>query len=585
MSKLKDTKWFISKAKSIHGNNFDYQDSVYINAKEKIKIKCLKHFKSFYQTSNNHFNSKYPCEECKKEHIIKLYSDGKDGFVKKMESRFGDVFDYSKTIYINAKTKVRIICKKCNAEILSDPYVLLNGKGCPNCYQRKIKDEFKIKKLKEINDFVKKLGGKCLSKEYLNNEENLKFQCKKGHVFYESWADVKFSLRWCKECAPNRYVGETLTRMIIEHLLSTKMPSSYLKSMDGLQLDGYCKLKKIAFEYQGYQHISKNSHFHNDYSQFKNQKNRDSQKKVLCKKNGITLIEIFEFKNIRKSRIPIFVKNIKSVLNQLNLKFTKKPFRVDLETLYRGRESRLYELAKVNVEKENGTIQGYIGSESDHLVTCKNGHKSNKNLGVLKRDGFNCSICDNNTKYLVLKNKIEQRGGVLVDKKLKNRGYSNLYNWICDKGHKNKTKGQYLFNGHWCKKCNYEKKRIKIDNDFFIRVANDNSLTTSEKLRKLNISSSVFYSRLKKYNIKNLHKPQDRSLQDISSRSKGEIYQLDPLNLKVIKKYKYLEAVRGESNGKFKPEGIRVQMKKNKKAYGFFWIRANDYDKFIKSFI
>ena len=41
------------------------------------------------------------CEECKKDHMIKLFSDGKDGFIKKMESRFGDFFDYSKTILWN----------------------------------------------------------------------------------------------------------------------------------------------------------------------------------------------------------------------------------------------------------------------------------------------------------------------------------------------------------------------------------------------------------------------------------------------------------------------------------------------------
>ena len=94
----------------------------------------------------------------------------------------------------------------------------------------------------------------------------MKFQCREGHIFYESWADVKFSMRWCKECAPNRLVGETLTRMILEHLLSTKMPSSYLKSMGGLQLDGYSKQRNIAFEYQGYQHYTKENVFlRNEY--------------------------------------------------------------------------------------------------------------------------------------------------------------------------------------------------------------------------------------------------------------------------------------------------------------------------------
>ena len=115
MSKKNDTKWFVEKTKLIHGGNFDYSKSVYINAKEYIEIKCFKHNQIFYQTSNNHFNSKYPCEECKKHQLRRLYADGIDEFIKKMSSKFGDTFDYSNTVYVNAKTKVQLICKKCEA--------------------------------------------------------------------------------------------------------------------------------------------------------------------------------------------------------------------------------------------------------------------------------------------------------------------------------------------------------------------------------------------------------------------------------------------------------------------------------------
>lgn len=393
MSKRKDTKWFIAKARSIHGSLFDYKNSIYLNAKEKIEIKCLLHDKTFFQKSNDHFKSKFPCKDCNKEHKRKVFSDGKLGFIKKMKSKFGDVFSYSEMEYVNARTKVKIQCKKCSCEIFSVPYVLLNGKGCPDCYKQKVNKDFISNKLLEINDYVKKVGGKCLSTDYLNNEENLKFQCKKGHVFYESWADVKFSMRWCKECAPNRLVGETLARMILEHLLSTKMPSCYLKSMEGLQLDGYSKQRNIAFEYQGYQHFIEKSHFHLSSNDYKKQITRDSTKKVLCKKNGINLIEIFQFKNIKKSRIPIFIEEVKKVLDQSGLDYSKDPFKIDLERIYKGRKSKLYDIAKLKVEKVNGTIQDYVGSTSKHIVKCENGHETLKLLSVINRNGFNCQKC------------------------------------------------------------------------------------------------------------------------------------------------------------------------------------------------
>ena len=68
-----------------------------------------------------------------------------------------------------------------------------------------------------------------------------------------------------------------------------------------------------------------------------------------------------------------FVEEVKTLLNHLGIEYTKAPFIIDLERLYRGRESGLYEIAKLEVEKENATIQDYIGSESNHIVICKKG--------------------------------------------------------------------------------------------------------------------------------------------------------------------------------------------------------------------
>jgi hypothetical protein len=37
-----------------------------------------------------------------------------------------------------------------------------------------------------------------------------------------------------------------------------------------------------------------------------------------------------------------------------------------------------------------------------------------------------------------------------------------------------------------------------------------------------------------------------------------------------------------DKSNNFTPEGIRVQMKKNKKAFGFYWTREVDYKKLIE---
>jgi len=180
--------------------------------------------------------------------------------------------------------------------------------------------------------------------------------------------------------------------------------------MEGLQLDGFNSKNRIAFEYQGYQHYTENSHFHSDERRYNSQIERDRYKKQLCKKNKITLIEIFEFKTIRAGRIQLFVNQVKETLNKLNLRYSHEPFQLDLVDLYRGKKSELYEQAKKIVEKKNGSIQEFIGTESKHTYICSKGHKTtNRVLSVIIKSNASCATCEALSKYQALKNNIELR--------------------------------------------------------------------------------------------------------------------------------------------------------------------------------
>ena len=50
-----------------------------------------------------------------------------------------------------------------------------------------------------ICEIAENHGGKCLSKEYINNREKLLFECKKGHEFRMAPASVKGGC-WCQKC-------------------------------------------------------------------------------------------------------------------------------------------------------------------------------------------------------------------------------------------------------------------------------------------------------------------------------------------------------------------------------------------------
>ena len=317
-----------------------------------MKIRCKKHDFSFEQTSNNHLNSKHPCKFCLQESRREALSDSIDVFKNKIQALYGNIFDFENAKYVNQRTPISLKCLKHNKVINKEPQVFLRGHGCHLCSKEELSKNLSSQTLEEINKFVAKLKGKCHSKTYINTEAKLEFECSEGHHFQKSWNAVKNYFRWCPKCSPNKLIGETLVRLILEHLLELNFPSSYIKEMDGLQLDGYNSKNKIAFEYQGYQHYTENSHFHTDEKRYKSQIERDNYKKELCKKNKITLIEIFEFKTISARKIQLFVNQVKKILNKLNLSYSNEPFQIDLVELYRGKKSELYEQAKKIVEKK-----------------------------------------------------------------------------------------------------------------------------------------------------------------------------------------------------------------------------------------
>lgn len=584
MSEKRNIEWLIEQSKLRFGDIFDYSLSNYKDAKTKITFICKKHNYSFIQKSNDHLKSKSPCKYCLQEHMSQTNSEGLISFKSKVESKFGKIYSFEKAKYINQHTKILLICKKHKIEFLKKPQLILNSGGCILCSKEKIINKRSNNALKEIKEFTAKIGGKCLITNYIDNKSKLEFKCELGHQFQKTWSEVKNSLRWCPKCSPNKLIGETIARLMLEHLLKINLPSVYIKEMEGLQLDGYNEVNKIAFEYQGYQHFTDNSHFHGNNKQFEEQVKRDQQKKVLCKKNGITLIEIFEFKTIRSGRIQLFFNQVKEKLSELKIEYNNEPFELDLIELYRGRKSKLYELAKEIVEKNNGTIQKFIGSESKHTYICKKGHEiKNRVLSSIIKSNASCPCCESESRFEELKNIIESKGGKLLDIKLKSKGLSENYNWICSNGHNCISKGQYLFNGFWCRTCQTENKKIKLPLVKIKELINDvasGKLHQKEIPIKFGISDIVYRRIIKELKIQPNYLPQDRTLQ--IKRTKGRVVQICPDTYKIVKIFDCLEAVKRDENGLFKPEGIRFQMKKFKKAYGYYWSKEEDLKETIK---
>jgi len=122
----KTTEEFIEESKKIHGDRYDYSKVNYINNITKIEIICKKHG-IFFQTPLGHLKTK-GCPICSKEKT----SLGKEGFIKLAKKIHGEKYDYSKVKYVNNKTKVEIICK-IHGSFWQIPNRHLQGNGCSVC--------------------------------------------------------------------------------------------------------------------------------------------------------------------------------------------------------------------------------------------------------------------------------------------------------------------------------------------------------------------------------------------------------------------------------------------------------------------
>ena len=70
-------------------------------------------------------------------------------FVEKAKQKHGDMYDYSKVVYINNKTKVEIICS-IHGSFLKSPKKHFIGQGCLKCSNIVKANKFKSTKDKCI---------------------------------------------------------------------------------------------------------------------------------------------------------------------------------------------------------------------------------------------------------------------------------------------------------------------------------------------------------------------------------------------------------------------------------------------------
>jgi len=130
-SKRGDTARYVTRAKSVHGDRYDYSDVNFLGMHERIDIICREHGK-FVQIANGHIQGS-GCPKCGRISAKRLLSHTKTGFLETLTSVQRKDVDFSKLEYVNMFTKGVFLCKICDWKWEQTPDSFRTGAGCAMC--------------------------------------------------------------------------------------------------------------------------------------------------------------------------------------------------------------------------------------------------------------------------------------------------------------------------------------------------------------------------------------------------------------------------------------------------------------------
>ena len=178
------TEEWIASAHKVHGDKYDYTKVEYVNCMSNVCIICPEHGE-FWQTPHDHLGV-HGCPKCANYATGERCRSSKEEFIKKANEKHDNKYDYTKVGYMNAHTKVCIICPE-HGEFWQKPNSHLNGNGCPICNSSKL--EITVhKSLKENNIFfISQYRSKWLGSQSLDfylPDYNVGIECQGGQHFF-----------------------------------------------------------------------------------------------------------------------------------------------------------------------------------------------------------------------------------------------------------------------------------------------------------------------------------------------------------------------------------------------------------------
>ena len=232
-------------------------------------------------------------------------------FIKKAKLVHGDKYDYSKVEYTDARTKVCIICPE-HGEFWMTPNAHLCGRGCPVCSNINLRKTLRKSK-EEFVEKAREIHGDRYDYSKVNYLTNKTKVCIICPEHGEFWMtpNAHFNGQHCPMCNFSRLEFEMCN--ILDSLKVEYVKQKRFEWLGKQSLDFYLPELKLAIECQGNQHFIPVNKF-GGFTQLLKQVELDKNKHILCESNGIDLIYFTHFKKI-SNYFGTVLKNKKEVIS------------------------------------------------------------------------------------------------------------------------------------------------------------------------------------------------------------------------------------------------------------------------------
>lgn len=160
--------------------------------------------------------------------------------------------------YKNNRTKLQLLCPVEHLYEVTYEKFKIRGHRCSKC-----KGNARLS-LKDIQEFVKPLGHRVLSNQYVNARTPIDFSCRMGHHFSRQW-DVLRKTPHCPSCKGTE--GERLVHLILKNLIPNITVYPYhtekISKEEYVIFDFYIPLENqfLYIEYDGRQHFGPVDYF------------------------------------------------------------------------------------------------------------------------------------------------------------------------------------------------------------------------------------------------------------------------------------------------------------------------------------